>query len=112
MTDLASTLLPGTLDMLILKALALGPMHGWGIGERLEAMSGEVFRVPQGSLYPAFVRLQQRGWVRSEWRVTENNRRARYYLVTRTGLRQLEVERAQWRRAAVAVDHILATATL
>ena len=107
MSPLKPALLQGTLDMLILKALAMEPMHGWGIGERLEAMSGDVFRVPQGSLYPAFIRLQKYGWIRSTWRTTENNRRARYYVLTPSGQRQLEAEREQWREAATAVDRIL-----
>jgi PadR family transcriptional regulator PadR len=110
-SPLKPALLQGTLDMLILKALAVEPMHGWGIGERLEAMSGDVFRVPQGSLYPAVVRLQKYGWIRSTWRTTENNRRARYYALTPSGQRQLEAEREQWREAATAVDRILSFAS-
>ena len=111
MPDLRSSLLQGTLDMLILKALAVEPMHGWGIGERLQSMSGDVFTFAQGSLYPAFIRLQQRGLITSEWRVTENNRRARYYLITAAGRRDLAAEREQWRRAASAIELILSVAT-
>ncbi len=110
MPDLKSAVLQGTLDMLILKTLDLEPMHGWGIGERLQRMAGDVFRINQGSLYPAFERLQRRGWITSEWRTTENNRRARYYRLTAGGRRQLARERAYWERASAAVDHILRAA--
>ncbi len=100
-------LLPGTLEMLVLKALSLEPMHGWGIGHRLDQWSSDVFRVPQGSLYPALQRMLRKGWIRSEWRVTENNRRARYYSVTRAGRRKLEEQAAGWDRASAAIDGIL-----
>jgi len=103
-------LLQGTLEMLVLKVLSLGPMHGWGISERIQQMSEDVFRVNQGSLYPALQRMKRKGWVRSEWRVTENNRRARYYEMTPTGERQLEREQASWRRSAGAVERILGVA--
>jgi transcriptional regulator len=108
MADRSGELLQGTLELLVLKALSLEPMHGWGLAQRLEQMSREVFRVTQGSLYPALQRMKRRGWVESEWRVTENNRRARYYLLTAAGERQLERERAQWERASRAVDRVLA----
>ena len=102
-----SDLLQGTLEMLVLRILSLEPMHGWGIAQRLEQMSDEVFDVNQGSLYPAIQRMKRKGWVRSEWRVTENNRRARYYELTRAGERQLTKERAQWERSSKAVNGIL-----
>jgi len=100
-------LLPGTLEVLVLKALSLEPMHGWGIGQRLDQLSRDVFKVQQGSLYPALQRMLRKGWIRSEWRVTENRRRARYYLLTPRGRRQLETETATWNRTAAAVDGIL-----
>ena len=83
------------------------PMHGWGISERIQLMSGDVFEVNQGSLYPALQRLKGKGWIRSEWRRTENNRRARYYELTRAGRRQLEAEHDAWRRASQAVERVL-----
>jgi PadR family transcriptional regulator len=100
-------LLQGTLEMLVLKTLALEPMHGWGIAQRIQQMSRDVFLVTQGSLYPALVRMRRRGWVRTSWRITENNRRARYYELTAAGRRQLADERAVWNRASAAVDWIL-----
>jgi transcriptional regulator len=103
----ADDLLQGTLEMLALKALTLEPMHGWGIGHRIGQLSGEVFRVQQGSLYPALQRMLRHGWIRSEWRVTENHRRARYYLLTPAGRRQLERQAAAWSRVSAAVNGIL-----
>jgi transcriptional regulator len=102
-------LLQGTLEMLVLKTLALAPMHGWGIAHRIHDMSGDVFLVTQGSLYPALVRMKRRGWVKTSWQVTENNRRARYYELTAAGRRQLGVEHTLWQRASAAVDAIMAT---
>ena len=102
-----SELLQGTLEMLVLKALSLEPMHGWGIGQRISQMSGQVFDVQQGSLYPALQRVLRQGWIRSEWRASENNRRARYYLLTTSGRRQLERETAEWQRVSAAVNGIL-----
>lgn len=99
----------GTLDMLILNVLALGPLHGWGITEWIEQRSGSVLRVNQGSLYPALYRLVRKKWIRSEWRVTENNRRARYYVLTARGAKQLASERDQWERLSGAVDLVLKT---
>ena len=99
--------LQGTLDMLVLKALQLGAMHGWGITERLEAGSNRVFQLNQGSLYPALYRLERQGMIASEWRVTENNRRARYYALTAAGRRRLAEERASWARLSQAVDLVL-----
>ena len=107
MSDGRSELVQGTLEMLVLKTLALEPMHGWGIAHRIERMSNDVFLVTQGSLYPALVRMKRRGWIRSSWRTTENNRRARYYELTPAGTRQLEAERASWQRVAAAVNDIL-----
>jgi len=107
-TDRAE-LLQGTLEMLVLKTLALEPMHGWGIAHRIQAMSGDVFLVTQGSLYPALLRMKRRGWLKTSWRITENNRRARYYELTTAGSRQLGVEHSLWQRASTAVDAIMAT---
>jgi PadR family transcriptional regulator, regulatory protein PadR len=100
-------LLQGTLDMLVLKALQLEPMHGWGITERVEQWSESVLRLGQGTLYPALYRLERQGLIRSEWKVTENNRRARYYSLTRAGRRQLDNELAQWRRVSRAINLVL-----
>jgi PadR family transcriptional regulator PadR len=100
-------LLPGTLELLVLKALSLTPMHGWGIGQRIDQLSRDVFQVQQGSLYPALQRMLRKGWIRSEWRTTENSRRARYYELTATGQRQLETETTVWQRTAAAVNGIL-----
>jgi PadR family transcriptional regulator PadR len=101
-------LLQGTLDMLVLKALQLGPMHGWGITERLQQGSRNILRVGQGSLYPALYRLERQGYVASRWDTTENNRRARYYELTSAGRDRLAEERRVWRRMSRAVELILA----
>lgn len=103
-----SSLLQGTLELLVLKTLSLEPMHGWGIAQRLEQMSGEVLQVTQGSLYPALQRMKRKGWVRSEWRSTDNNRRARYYMLTARGEKQLALERAGFERSVGAVFQVLA----
>ena len=100
-------LIPGTLDMLVLKALQLEPMHGWGITERIEQWSESVLQLGQGSLYPALYRLERQGLIRSDWRVTENNRRARYYALTAPGRRHLSDELAQWRRMSRAINLVL-----
>jgi PadR family transcriptional regulator PadR len=100
-------LLQGTLDMLVLKSLQLGAMHGWGITERIESGSGNTFALNQGSLYPALYRLEKQGFIRSEWRQTENNRRARYYALTPAGRRQLAAERENWERLSSAVNLVL-----
>ena len=100
-------LLQGTLDMLVLKALRLEPMHGWGITERIEQWSESVLQLGQGTLYPALYRLERQGLIRSEWKATENNRRARYYSLTRRGRRQFSDEVAQWRRMSRAVNLVL-----
>lgn len=106
-----SDLLQGTLEMLVLKMLALEPMHGWGMSHRIQQMSNDVFLVTQGSLYPALQRMKRRGWIKSVWRITTNNRRARYYELTPAGFKQLEVERATWMRASSAVNWILQAQT-
>jgi transcriptional regulator len=105
--DGTGELLPGTLDMLVLKALQLQPMHGWGITERIEQWSENVLRLGQGTLYPALYRLERQGLIRSEWQLTENNRRARYYSLTREGRRHFNGELAQWRRMSRAVNLVL-----
>jgi transcriptional regulator len=105
--DEHTELLQGTLEMLVLKTLAFESMHGWGIAHRIERMSNDVFLVAQGSLYPALVRMKRRGWVKTEWRITENSRRARYYELTTAGRRQLDLHYTAWRRASAAVDGIM-----
>lgn len=105
-----SELLQGTLELLILKILSLEPMHGWGISERIQLLSEAVFLVNQGSLYPALQRMKRKGWITSEWQVTENNRRARYYALTSAGSRQLGEEREAWARSSTAVEKILQAA--
>jgi transcriptional regulator len=106
-TDRQADLLQGTLDLLILKTLALGPHHGWGVSQRIQQMSKEVLQVNQGSLYPALHRLEHRGWIKSEWGTSENNRRAKFYHLTRRGGAQLEREQDQWHRFSQAVGWIL-----
>ncbi len=100
-------ILQGTLDMLVLKALQLEPMHGWGITERIEQWSESVLQLGQGTLYPALYRLERQDLIRSEWKVTQNNRRARYYALTRNGRKQLNEELVQWRRVSRAVNLVL-----
>lgn len=100
-------LLQGTLDMLVLKTLVLGPMHGWGISQRLQQISRDVLQINQGSLYPALHRLEQQGWIGSTWGNSENNRQARFYELTRAGRRQLAEERENWERLSGAVARIL-----
>ena len=102
-------LLQGTLDLLILQTLALGPMHGWGISQRILQISRDVLRVNQGSLYPALHRLEQAGWIDAEWDASDNNRQAKFYKLTRKGRRQLAEEREHWARMADAVTRILQT---
>lgn len=108
MSEERGTLLQGTLELLILKIVSLEPMHGWGITQRIEQVSRNVLSVNQGSLYPALERLTTRGWIRSEWRTTESNRRARFYELTAAGRRRLAVEQAAWERSSAAVNGILA----
>ena len=100
-------LLPGTLDLLILKTLARGPQHGYGIAQHLRAVSEDVLEVGESSLYPALQRLEARRWIRAEWGTSANNRKARFYEMTKTGRRQLVAETRQWRRLAAAVGRIL-----
>ena len=107
MADARTDLLQGTLEMLVLTTLTLEPMHGWGISVRLRQISGDVFDVQQGSLYPALQRMLRRGWIRAEWRASENNRRARYYQLTREGERQLEAQRAEWAHSSRAINRVL-----
>lgn len=102
-------LLQGTLDLLILKTLALGPQHGWGISQRILQISENVLRVNQGSLYPALQRLDTAGWIEAEWGASENNRQAKFYKLTKTGERQLRDEQEQWARMTLAVQKILET---
>ena len=97
----------GTLDLLILKALSLGPQHGWAISERIHDVSRATLQIPQGSLYPALHRLERRGWIRAEWGASDNNRRAKYYELTRKGERQLLAETAAWEKLTTAVDLVL-----
>ena len=99
--------LQGTLDLLILRTLAQGPNHGWAVAQRIQQVSNDVLQVNQGSLYPALQRLELRGWIESEWRKTENNRRAKYYRLTPVGQSELEKVSKQWRRFAVAVELVL-----
>jgi len=107
MADETEDVLKGTLDMLILKALDLAPMHGWGIGERIAQLSQNVFQLQTGTLYPALQRLLRRGWLTAEWRTTENGRKARYYKLTASGRQRLLTERSSWDRASLAVRRIL-----
>ena len=102
-----SDLVQGTLDMLILKIVALEPMNGWSIGQRLKQISSKVLAVSDGSLYPALHKLEQRGWITAEWKATENNRRAKYYSLTRLGRKQLEKETSNWNRVSAATSGIV-----
>ena len=102
-------LVQGTLDLLILKVIALEAMHGWAIAQRIRQMSGEVLQVGQGALYPALHKLEQHGWIEAEWAVSENGRRAKYYTLTRAGRKVLEHEAAQWERLSSAISLIVRT---
>jgi PadR family transcriptional regulator len=97
----------GTLDLLILKALALEPLHGWAVSERLQQMTGDALQVGQGSLYPALHRLERGGWIKARWRTTRNNRRAKYYELTRSGGRKLESASESWRRLSALIGAVL-----
>lgn len=97
----------GTLDMLVLKALSLGPMHGYGIGQRIRQLAGDMLQVEEGTLYPALYRIEGRGWIESEWGVSENNRRARFYRLTKSGRKQLAVEESQWEHLSVAINKVM-----
>ena len=101
--------LQGTLDMLILKALSLEAMHGWGISQRIQQISRDVLQINQGSLYPALHRLERRAWIEADWGTSENNRRAKYYRLTSLGRKQLVEERASWQRFTLAVERVLQT---
>lgn len=107
MADSRLDLPQGTLDLLILRTLALGPQHGWAISERVQQVSSDALQIQQGSLYPALHRLERRGWIKPAWGTSENNRRAKYYDLTRSGRRQLEVETESWRRLTAAVAQVL-----
>ncbi|MEO7143615.1 MAG: PadR family transcriptional regulator [Bryobacteraceae bacterium] len=102
-------LVQGTLDLLILKTIALEPMHGWAVAQRIQQTSGDVLQVQQGSLYPALHRLEQQGWIQAEWGESDNNRRAKYYSLTRAGRKQLGEELAQWQRLSTAIGMVLKT---
>ena len=99
-------LVQGTLDLLILKILALEPLHGWAIGQRLKQVSGDVLSVSDGSLYPALHKLEQEGWIKAEWKPSENNRPAKFYRLARPGRKQLETEAANWARLSAAISHV------
>lgn len=103
-------LLPGTLDMLVLRVLSRGELHGWGITSRLEQLSRAALQVDEGSLYPALYRMEAKGWIEAEWRLTENNRRAKYYGLTRSGRKQLEKEQAIWARTSSIINLVMETA--
>lgn len=102
-----SDLVQGTLHLLILKILALEPLHGWAISLRLKQISGDVLQVSDGSLYPALHKLEQEGWIKAEWKPSENNRRAKYYSLTRLGRKELEKEAANWRRLSAAISQVV-----
>ena len=103
-------LLQGTLDMLILRTLTREPMHGWAIAQRIHELSDDVLTVEEGSLYPALYRMEEKGWIDSEWGQSENNRRAKYYKLTRTGRKQLETETEGWERMVLAIGRVMQTA--
>jgi transcriptional regulator len=107
MAKTKSDLLQGTLDMLILKTLALEPMHGWGVSQRIQQISSGVLNVNQGSLYPALYRLEDQGWIEAEWGSSDNNRQAKYYKLTRAGRKQLDEETANWQRLSAAIEQVL-----
>src|SRR5689334_13201753 len=110
MSDPRIELPQGTLDLLILRTLALGTQHGWAISERLQQISSDVLRIQQGSLYPALHRLERRGWIKARWGASENNRRAKFYELTKSGRQQLEIEQDAWQKLTAAVSQILETA--
>jgi transcriptional regulator len=109
-TPTKSDLLQGTLDVLILKVVGLGPIHGYAVAQRLQQMSGSVLQVQQGSLYPALHRLEKRGWLKAEWAATDTGRDARFYTLTRTGRKQLDEQSASWDRLSTAISGVLRTA--
>jgi len=110
MADLSIELPQGTLDLLILRTLALEPLHGWAVSERIQQISSDVLRVQQGSLYPALHRLERRGWIKAKWGTSDNNRRAKFYELTRAGRQQLEAQRSAWEKLTAAVARVLETA--
>lgn len=110
MTGARIDLPQGTLDLLILRTLALEPMHGWAISERIHQVSSEVLQIRQGSLYPSLHRLERRGWIKARWGASENNRRAKYYELTKAGRKQLETEESEWKKLIAAVAQVLETA--
>ena len=107
MTDQGIDLPQGTLDLLILRTLVLGPNHGWAISERIHQISSKVLQIQQGSLYPALHRLERRGWIKARWGASDNNRRAKYYELTAAGRKQLEAEKSQWKKLSAAVAQVL-----
>jgi PadR family transcriptional regulator PadR len=109
MTEPRIDLPQGTLDLLILKTVALGPMHGWAISERIQQISHDLLKVQQGSLYPALHRLERRGWIKARWGASENNRRAKYYELTSAGRKQFESEQESWRRLTTVIAQVLET---
>ncbi len=109
MTKAKAELLQGTLDMLILKTLSLGPLHGYGIIQRIRQISDEMLTVEQGSLYPALYRIEQRGWIASEWYASETGREAKFYKLTRTGRKQLAIEESSWERLSLAISKVMQT---
>jgi transcriptional regulator len=110
MPDESIGLPQGTLDLLILKTVALGPQHGWAISERIQQISSDVLQIQQGSLYPALHRLERRGWIKAKWGLSDNNRRAKYYDLTAAGRKQLESEISDWRKLTLAVSQVLESA--
>jgi transcriptional regulator len=107
MRKTTNELVPGTFDLLLLKSLSLGAMHGWGLAERIERLSGGACEIQQGAVYPALQRLLRQGWVVADWRESDNKRRARYYRLTASGRRQLDAEMDWWRHAAAGIDRVL-----
>ncbi len=107
MASAKNELLPGTLDLLVLRILSRGELHGWGITQRLEQLSQSALQVDEGSLYPSLYRMEEKGWIEAEWRLTENNRRAKYYSLTRSGRKQLEKEQAIWERMSAIITTVL-----
>jgi PadR family transcriptional regulator PadR len=107
----STDLLQGTLDLLILRTLALEPMHGWGVAQRIQQVSADALQIGQGSLYPALYRLEYKGWIRSDWGTSENNRRAKFYRITAAGRKQLQTELAAWDRLSAAIALVLGRGT-
>lgn len=99
----------GTVDMLVLKALSLGPMHGYGIGQRIQQLADDMLQVEEGTLYPALYRIENKGWIDSQWGVSENNRRARFYRLTRSGKKQLAVEESEWAHLSMVISKVMQT---